>query len=64
MEAEWFLVISTLFLAVVALFKDSIWRLILKPTIDVKFDLSLSDCYQNELQQVEIRKNHRYNKFF
>ena len=64
MEAEWFLVISTLFLAVVALFKDSIWRLILKPTIDVKFDLSLSDCYQNELQQVEKEKTIDTINFF
>ena len=53
MKAEWFLVISTLFLAFVALFKDSFWQFILKPIIDVKFDLSSSDCYQNELQQVK-----------
>ncbi|GAG61482.1 unnamed protein product [marine sediment metagenome] len=56
MEAEWFLVISTLFLAFVALFKDSILQYIFKPNIDIKFDLSSSDCYQNVLQQVEKEK--------
>ena len=64
MEAEWFLVISTLFLAVVALFKDSIWRFFLKPNIDIEFDLSSSDCYHNELQQEEKGKAINTINFF
>jgi hypothetical protein len=56
MEAEWFLVISTLILAFVALFKDSIWRFILKPIIDVKFDINSPDCYKSELHKLEEEK--------
>ena len=56
MEAEWFLVISTLILAFVALFKDSFWQFILKPIIDVKFDLSSPDCFKCELDQIEKEK--------
>jgi len=56
MKAEWFLVISTLILAVVALFKDSFWQFILKPIIDVKFDLSSPDCFKSELHKLEKEK--------
>jgi len=56
MEAEWFLVISTLILAFVALFKDSIWQFILKPNIDVEFDLSLPDCFMSKLHGSEEEK--------
>ncbi len=56
MKAEWFLVISTLILAFVALFRDSIWRFILKPIIDVKFDLSSPDCFMSELHKLKEEK--------
>lgn len=64
MEAEWFLVFSTLFLAFVALFKESILQFIFKPNIDIIFDLSSSDCYQNELQQEEKGKAINTINFF
>lgn len=56
MEAEWFLVISTLILAFVALFKDSIWQFILKPNIDVEFDLSSPDCFKGKLKTEWIQE--------
>lgn len=53
MDAEWFLVISTLLLAFVALFKDSILQFIFKPNIDIEFDLNSPDCFKGELHRRE-----------
>lgn len=49
MDAQWFTGGATLFLAFVALFKDTVLLCIQKPKIDIEFELRPPDCFKSEL---------------
>ena len=49
MDAQWFTGFATLFLAFVALFKDTVLLCIQKPKIDIEFELRPPDCFKTEL---------------
>jgi len=65
MNAQWFTGFATLFLAFVALFKDTVLMWIQKPKIDIEFELRPPDCFKSQvvilqqkliLQQKEIER--------
>jgi len=49
MTAQWFTGFATLFLAFVALFKDTVLLWIKKPEIDIKFELRPPDCFKCQI---------------
>jgi len=73
MNAQWFTGGATLFLAFVALFKDTVLMWIQKPKIDIKFELRPPDCFKSQIihqqskqigQKVEIRREKFYMFYY
>ena len=73
MNAQWFTGFATLFLACVALFKDTVLMWIQEPKIDIEFELRPPDCFKSQIihthpeqigQKVEFKRLEFYMFYY